>query len=95
MMIIYPLSGAKWLSIPTTITMGVMRKRGVTERIFLRPVLIYPEPWAMPMPSVATMTMPRGGKPAKFETILVIRVTRLFGASMFVTMISFPVVGWI
>lgn len=65
------------------------------DKKLFNPVLIYPDPWAMPMPSVATMTMLKGGKDAKLLTILVINVTNDCGASMLVTLISSPVVGWI
>ena len=74
-------------------TIGVKRNFGVTAKSFFRPVAIKPDPCATPIPKVATITMAKGGKPAKLLTILVNRVASDSGASILVIVISLPVVG--
>lgn len=83
-----------WLTTPTNTTAGVRIFCGVMLSSFFSSTCTKPLPSAIPMPSVATMVMPSGGKLMKFFTIRVTKVVSSSGESMLTTWITSPVSGW-
>ena len=78
---------------PTAISAGVSRKRGVTAIAARNPALMNPVCSATPRPSIATSTTPSGGKLVKVETMVAMKAVSDSPASMLRISMGLPLRG--